>query len=190
MAHQYLVDLSGAEQGYLLGLIHQGKPAARQVARAHVLLRAAEGAPDEEMAPALPLGASTVHRTRQRFVDEGLMAALSERPRAGPPPTLTGKQTAFGVALACSTPPAGRHRWTLQLLADRFIELRQIDPISPASGRRVLNQTTSNPGSVKHGAFPVSVPTMSGTGRMGWTGMLSPMIPATRQWALTKAPYS
>jgi len=189
MAHKYLVDLTGAEQGYLLGLIHKGKPAARKVARAHVLLRAAEGATDEEIAQALPLGASTVHRTRQRFVDEGLLAALSERPRAGPPPTLTGKQTAFWVALACSTPPAGRHRWTLQLLADRFIERRQIETLSPDTVRRVLKKTTSTPGSVKNGAFPVSVPTMSGTGRMWWTCMLSPIIPATLKCALTKAPY-
>ena len=190
MAHNYLVDLTGAEQGYLLGLIHQGTPAARKVARAHALLRAAEGATDEEIAQALQLGASTGHRTRQRLVDDGLMAALSERPRAGPPPTLTGKQTAFLVALACSTPPAGRHRWSLQLLADRFIELRPIETISPDTVRRVLKKTTSNPGSGKQGAFPVSVPTMAGTWRMCWTCMLSPMIPATLQCALTKAPYS
>ena len=190
MAHKYLVDLTGAEQGYLLGLIHKGKPAACKVARTHVLLRAAEGATDEEIAQALHLGASTVHRTRQRFVDEGLMAALSERPRSGPPPPLTGKQTAFLVALACSTPPAGRHRWTLRLLADRFLELQQIETISPDTVRRVLKKTTSNPGSVKNGAFPVSVPTMSGTWRMYWTCMPSPMIPATRTCALTKAPCS
>jgi transposase len=187
MAHKYLVDLTEEEQGYLLDVIRKGKPAARQVARAHVLLCAAEGATDEEIAQALHLGASTVHRTRQRFVDEGLMAALSERPRSGPPPTLTGKQTAFLVALACSTPPAGHHRWTLRLLADRFIELRQIETISPDTVRRVLKKTTSNPGNVKNGAFPVSVPTMSGTWRTCWICMPSPMIPATRKCALTKA---
>ncbi|MBL8249697.1 MAG: helix-turn-helix domain-containing protein [Candidatus Competibacter sp.] len=67
----------------------------------------------------LHLGLSTVHRTRQRFVDDGLTAALSEQSRSGSPPTLTGKQAAFLVALACSTPPAGRHRWTLKLLLAR-----------------------------------------------------------------------
>ena len=82
--------------------------------RAHVLLRAAEGATDDEMAQALHLGASTVHRTRQRLVDEGLMPALSERPQPGQRFALTGQQAAFGVALAWSTPSAGRHRWTLQ----------------------------------------------------------------------------
>lgn len=105
MAHKYLVDLTEEEQGYLLNLINKGKPAARRVARAHVLLRAAEGATDDEIAQALHLGTSTVHRTRQRFVDEGLLPALSERRRPGQCPALTGKQAAFLVALACSTPP-------------------------------------------------------------------------------------
>ena len=95
-----------------------------------------------------------MHRTRQRFVDEGLTAALSERSRSGSPPVLTGKQAAFLVALACSTPPTGRRRWTLRLLADRFVELRQIDLISPDTVGRVLKKTTSNPGNVRNGAFP------------------------------------
>lgn len=112
MADKYLVHLTREEQGYLLDVVRKGKTTARRVARAHVLLRAAEGVADEEIAETLHLGLSTVHRTRQRFVDEGLTAALSERPRAGSPPVLTGKQAAFLVALACSTPPAGRRRWT------------------------------------------------------------------------------
>jgi len=187
MADKYLVDLTEEERGDLLNVIHKGKAAARKVVRAHVLLRAAEGATDEAIAQTLHLGISTVHRTRQRFVDEGLTAALSERPRAGSPPTLTGKQAAFLVALAGSTPPAGRCRWTLQLLADRFIALRQIEAISRDSVRRILKKTTSNPGNAKNGAFPVSVPSMSGTGRMCWTCTPSPMIPGTRKCALTKA---
>ena len=157
MADKYLVDLTDEEQGYLLDTIHKGKTPARRVARAHVLLRAAEGVADEEIAETLHLGLSTVHRTRQRFVDEGLTAALSERPRAGSPPVLTGKQAAFLVALACSTPPAGRHRWTLKLLADRFVELRQIDTISPNTVDRVLKKTTSNRGNAKNGVFPPCV---------------------------------
>ena len=71
MADKYLVDLTDEEQGYLLDTIRKGKTTARRVARAHVLLRAAEGAADEEIAETLHLGRSTVHRTRQRFVDEG-----------------------------------------------------------------------------------------------------------------------
>jgi hypothetical protein len=87
-------------------------------------------------------------------VDEGLTAALSERSRSGSPPVLTGKQAAFLIALACSTPPAGRQRWTMTLLADRLVELRQIDTISPNTVGRVLKKTTSNRGNVRNGAFP------------------------------------
>ena len=155
MVHQYLVDLTDDEQGYLQEAIGKGKTMARRVARAHVLLQAATGATDAEIAVTLHLGIASVHRIRQRFVDEGLTAALSERPRIGSPPVLTGKQAAFLVALACSTPPAGRHRWTLKLLADRFVELRQIDMISPDTIGRVLKKTISNPGNVRNGAFPV-----------------------------------
>ena len=154
MAHKYLVDLTDEEQGYLLDVIRKGKTTARRVARAHVLLRAAEGAADEEIAETLHLGLSTVHRTRQRFVDEGLTAALSERSRSGSPLALTGKQAAFLVALACSTPPRGRRRWTMKLLADRFVELRQIDTISPNTVDRVLKKTTSDRGNAKNGVFP------------------------------------
>ena len=155
MAHKYLVDLTDEEQGYLHDVIRKGKTTARRVARAHVLLHAATGATDEDIAQTLPLGIASVHRIRQRFVDEGLTAALSERSRSGSPPVLTGKQAAFLVALACSTPPAGRHRWTLKLLADRFVELRQIDMISPDTVGRVLKKTISSPGNVRNGAFPV-----------------------------------
>ncbi|HOW77468.1 MAG TPA: helix-turn-helix domain-containing protein [Candidatus Competibacteraceae bacterium] len=83
MADNYLVDLTEEEQGYRLDVIHKGKMAARRVARAHVLLRAAEGTTDEDIAKALHLAMASVHRIRQRLVDEGLTAAFSERPRSG-----------------------------------------------------------------------------------------------------------
>ena len=102
MAHNYLVDLTETEQAYLLKLIPKGNPSARKVARAQVLLHAAEGATDDTIAPALHLGVSTGHRTRQRCVDEGLMPAVRERPRPGKRQGLTGKQTAFLIALAGS----------------------------------------------------------------------------------------
>ena len=189
MAHKYLVDLTETEQVYLLKLIQKGKPSARKVARAQVLLHAAEEATDDDIAQALHLGVSTVHRTRQRFVDEGLMPALHERPRPGKRLALTGKQAAFLVALACSTPPAGYCRWTMQLLADRLIELQQVEAISHDTVRRVLKKTTSSPGSAKSGVFPVSVQTLSGIGRTCWIGTPNPTMPAVHKSALTKARY-
>jgi transposase len=155
MAHKYIVDLTAEEQEGLLNLIKKGKPTARKVARAHVLLLADEGASDEEMVEFLHLSVSTVHRTRQRFVEEGLTAALSEQPRSGRTRVLTSKQEAFIIALACSAPPEGRRRWTLQLLADRFVELKQAERVSPATVQRALKKTTSNRGCAKSGAFPV-----------------------------------
>jgi putative transposase len=155
MAHKYIIDLTADEQEGLLNLINKGKPTARKVARAQVLLRADEGATDEEIAEWLHLSISRVHRTRQRFVEEGLTAALNEQPRAGRKRSLTGKQEAFIVALACSTPPRGRRRWTMQLLAERLIELKQVEEISHDTVRRVLKKTISSRGSINAGVFPV-----------------------------------
>lgn len=154
MTHKYIVDLTTDEQGHLLNLIKKGNPSARKVARAHVLLHADEKATDEEIAESLHLSVSTVHRTRQRFIEEGLTAALSEQPRPGKVATLTGKQKAYLVALACRTPPEGRRRWTMQLLADRLIELKQVEKVSPDIVQRTLKKTTSNHGSAKSGVFP------------------------------------
>ncbi len=154
MAHKYIVDLTADEQECLFNLIKKGKPTAHKVARAHVLLHAVEGATDEEIAQSLHLGVSTVHRARQRFVEEGLRAALNEQPRPGKTPVLTGKQEAFIVALACSTPPEGRCRWTMQLLAERLVELKQIEEISHDTVRRVLKKTISSRGNARSGVFP------------------------------------
>src|SRR5262249_60676201 len=108
MANKYIVDLTAAEQAELCHLIKQGKPAARKVARAHMLLQAAEGAADEEIAATLRVGLSTVHRTRQRFVEEGLTSALTERRRPGARPKVDGKKETFLGALACGRQPPGR----------------------------------------------------------------------------------
>jgi putative transposase len=155
MGDKYLVDLTDAEQECLFDLIKKGKTSVRKVTRAHILLQAAEEATDEEIAEALRVGVSTVHRTRQRFVEEGLPAALTERARCGCGRKLDGKQEAFLVALACSTPPPGRDRWTMQLLADRFVEFQVVEQVSDETVRRVLKKTISSRGREKNGAFPV-----------------------------------
>jgi hypothetical protein len=100
------------------------------------------------------VGLSTVHRTRQRFVEEGLANALTERWRPGIRQTLDGKQEAFVVALACSTPPRGRKRWTMPWLADRLVALHLVGAVSDVTVRRVLKKTISSRGNVKNGAFP------------------------------------
>jgi transposase len=154
MAAKYLVDLTISEHVSLLNVIKKGKGSARKVARAHILLQAAEGVSDDTIAQTLRVGGSTVHRVRQRFVEEGLEAALAESPRCGCSRKLDGCQEAFLVALACSTPPAGRDRWTMQLLADRLVELKRAEQVSEDTVRRILKKTTSSRGSAKSGASP------------------------------------
>ena len=184
MGDKYFVDLSDAEQEYLLALLKKGKTSVRTVTRAHILLQAAEEATDEEIAEALRIGVSTVHRTRQRFVEEGLPAALTERARCGCGRKLDGKQEAFLVALACSAPPPGRNRWTMPLLADRFVELQVVEQVSDETVRRVRKKTISSRGREKHGAFPVSVLRSFGTWRMCWISTPSPMTPSDRKSVL------
>jgi transposase len=146
MATRYRVALTNEERERLRALTRQGKPAARTVRRAQILLLADEGRTDEEISAALHCGLSTVARTRQRCVEESLDAALVDRPRPGAAPKLTPKQQAFTVALACTKPPEGRLRWTMQLLADRLIELEVVPDISDEAIRRLLKKTSSSPG--------------------------------------------
>lgn len=150
----YRVDLSEAERTTLLGLIQKGKTAARKVRRAHVLLLAAEGKTDRQISEPLHTGTATVERLRKRFVEEGLEAALAEKARPRAQRKLDGKQEAFLVALTCSTPPEGRRHWTMQLLADRLVELGVVESLSDETVRRLLKQTTSSPGNSGVGVCP------------------------------------
>jgi hypothetical protein len=93
------------------------------------------------IAAALHSGTATVERTRKRFVEEGLDAALQERPRPGGRRTLEGKPEAFLIALACSTPPDGRKHGTMQWLADKLVERKHVESISDETVRRTLKQT-------------------------------------------------
>jgi transposase len=152
MAKKYIVELDPEEREQLRNLVRRGKQSARRINRARILLLADDGRTDEEIWTALQVGKCTVERTRQRFVEEGLEAALNERPRPGKPPKLDGKQEALLVAIACSEAPDGRDRWTMQLLADRLVELKVVDSIVDETVRRVLKKTTSNRGKRRSGA--------------------------------------
>ena len=105
------------------------------------------GPSDEAVADAVESSASTVHRTRQAFVEQGLDAALyRKKPTGRQYRKLDGAQEARLVALACSAPPSGRTGWTLQLLADKLVELKVIDTISHECVRQTLKKTTSSRG--------------------------------------------
>jgi transposase len=127
---------------------------ARRLKRALVLLGADEGKTDEVIAAEVRVHPLTVERVRKRFVEESLEAALSERPRAGKPPLLNGRQEAYLVALACSEPPVGRAKWSMQLLANQLVELAVVERISDETVRRALKRGTSSLGSAGSGASP------------------------------------
>lgn len=146
MAKKYVVELTDEERNQLLALLKKGKVGARKLCRAQVLLQADEGARDALIATTLHTGVATVERTRKRFVEEGLDAALTERRRPGGQPKLQGKDEAFLIATACSAPPNGRKRWTLQLLADRLVEVGMVDSVSDDTVGRILKKTRSSPG--------------------------------------------
>jgi transposase len=136
----YLVDLKEEERTCLLDLIQTGEHSARKLNRARVLLLADEGRTDREIAEALHTGTATVQRTRQRFVEGNLDGALNERPRPGAQKKLNEKGEAVLETLAHSKPPAGRKRWTLQLLADRLVELQVVDRISQETVRQEVKK--------------------------------------------------
>jgi transposase len=151
MNKKYIVDLTDAERTQLLDLIKKGTLGARKLTRAHILLQAHDGLTDAAIAAALHIGKRTVERTRQKFVEGNLQAALNERSRPGARPKLDAKQEARLIATACSTPPEGQKRWTMQLLADELVALDLIASISDETVRRTLKKTFSSPGVSRNG---------------------------------------
>ena len=137
----YIVDLTKEERTQLLEFIKSGKQSARKLNRARILLLADEGKADGEIAKALHTGTATVQRTRQRFVEGNLEGALNERPRPGGQKKLDEKGEAILETLAHSQPPEGRKRWTLQLVADRLVELKVVDSISYETVRQELKKS-------------------------------------------------
>ncbi len=150
MAKRYRVTLTPEEREQLHLMISRGKGDARKLAHARVLLQAdeAEGGPrrtDEQVASALDAGTRTVERVRERFVEQGLEAALLPRPsKRAYARKLDGRQEARLLALACSEPPAGKRRWTLRMLADEMVELEVVDSLSHETVRQALKKTSSS----------------------------------------------
>src|SRR6202167_5983653 len=142
---RYRVDLSQIERAALRALLSGGKHASRRLKRAQILLAADAGASDEEIARSVGVGGSTVYRTKRRFVEGNLERALSEEPRPGAERKLTGKEEALLVATACASPPEGRARWTLELLADAMVKLTEHKSLSHETVRRRLAENDIKP---------------------------------------------
>jgi len=145
MTIRYRVDLSEAERAELEALLRGGRHAARTLKRAQILLAAEAGMPDEIIAQTLGVGGSTVYRTKRRFVEGNLDKALSEEPRPGARRKLTGQEEALLVATACSRPPEGSARWTLERLAGEMVRLTAHESLSRETVRRRLAENELKP---------------------------------------------
>ena len=189
---KYRVTLTDAERSDLTRLVSTGRTAARVIAHAHVLLKADTSEPgpswsDEQIRAAFGLGLTTIARIRRRFVDHGVDAALHRQPfRTARLRKLDGRAEAQLVAVACSAPPAGRARWTLQLRTDHLVALGVSDPLSDETVRRVLKKTSSSRGNGRCGCCR-----RRRTGRTWqqwrtcWTWMSDRMMPGGRRYAWT-----
>lgn len=148
MAKKYIVGLAPEERDELTILVRKGKTQAYRIKHANILLAVDADGPawsDEQTAEAFGCHVQTVSNVRQRFVEQGLTAALERKKQVAPSRQrkLDGEQEARLIALACSAPPDGRARWTLQLLADQLVALAVVETISDQTVRRTLKKTYS-----------------------------------------------
>ena len=151
---RYRITLTSEERDQLRGMIQAGKQRARRLKRAQILLAAASGTGDATIAANVSVGTSTVYRTKRRFVEEGLEAALSEEPRPGAERKLAVKEEALLIATACSEPPPGRARWTLSLLAEAMVRLTDHRSLSSETIRRRLAENELKPWQKKMWCIP------------------------------------
>jgi hypothetical protein len=150
---RYKVTLTAEERQQLERLVSSGNGAARKLTHARILLLVDEGdhgpgRTNAAVVAALGVGERTVERVRKRFVTESFEAALHPRPQPPRPDKvkIKGPVEKQLIRLACSDPPPGRCRWTLQLLADRLVVLNCVDDVSTETVRQALKKTTSSPG--------------------------------------------
>lgn len=144
-----VVSLNKKERKALEEFVRHGKKSARAITRARILLLSDEGRTEHELTELLGVSRGTIYHTRKKYQQKGqapILDLLQEAPRSGRPITLDSRVEAKVAMIACSTPPTGRSRWTLQLIADKLVELAVTDSISHESVRRVLKKTNSSRG--------------------------------------------
>lgn len=151
---RYRVTLETAERVQLVAMVLGGEAPVRRLKRAQILLAADKGSPDEEIARNIGVGTSTVYRVKQRFVEEGLDRALYDAPRPGAARKLSLNDEGLLIAVACSQPPSGRARWTLQLLADELVRLTAHAAVSTETVRRRLAEFELKPWQEKMWCIP------------------------------------
>jgi transposase len=146
---QRVVTLTPKERKALEDFVARGKKSARAITRARMLLLLDEGRNEHELTELLGVSRGTVYNVRKKYQQKGhasILALLHDAPRSGRPITLDSRVEAKVTMIACSTPPRGRGRWTLQLIADKVVELAVTESISYESVRRMLKKTNSSRG--------------------------------------------
>lgn len=140
---KYTVDPSEDERAELESFVSHGKRSAQAITRAHILLKADEGVSDVWIADAFDCSAMTAHRVRKRYCEDGIAAIHRRDPDRDYKWKLDGEHEAHLIALACGDSPTGRHRWTLRLLADELVALKETDVESVS--HEAVRQTLKNP---------------------------------------------
>ena len=156
------ITLNDRDYDYLQRYVQGGHRSARAINRARILLFADLGMTDEDLAATLSLSMATVYRIRKNYHVFGLPRALDEHARRGAPPKLDGRAEATLTLLACSTPPEGYGRWTLQWLADKLVGFEVVTSISLPTVRTALKKTNASPGWSSAGVSARSRETTSG----------------------------
>jgi len=146
MDKKWIINLTPKERTKLLAVVSKGRNKAATIRRAHILLKSDEGKSDQEIMKVLYTSEETVRRPRRRFCEEGLKAALEDRPHPEREHKLDEAGEAYLVALACTDPPPGVDSWTLELLAERLVTDGIVQSIAPETVRLVLKKTSSSPG--------------------------------------------
>ena len=150
---KYQIELTQAQRQALEQLIKAGQARARKIMHAHILLKSDSGEqgpkwPDEEIAHAFDVGASTILRVRKRFVEQGLADAIERRPQPPRPEKriLNGRHEAYLIALSCGEKPPGQERWSVRLLAHKMVEVGYVEQVGRETVRVTLKKMNSNPG--------------------------------------------
>ena len=140
------INLPEGEEEFLKEFTSKGTKSARSIKRAYVLLLANKGETEEKIAEILYISRATVSNTKRRYRKEGLESALNEKPRSGQPKKYTELHEAEIIALACTSPPEGRKRWTLELLTEELRKKEGFETITCQSIRLILKKVTQDHG--------------------------------------------
>lgn len=149
---KYIISLTAQERSDLEKLTKTGRTAAYKINHARILLKADSNQAggewiDREISKALNISVATIERVRERCVLEGIEAALNRREQSNRrKKIIDGSQEARLIAIACSEIPTGKNKWTLQMLADKMVELNYVKQVSRESIRQVLKKTKSSRG--------------------------------------------